>query len=290
LDFATPVIEQNVIESLEAAVLTKSSSQPKSTYATAESLSEFELTKILMDKMEEHKSYLIADYKKELYDALVKSYNTKKDLFDTYCEEAESSRDLKSKESKSSSSSKGTSRSHHNSFGKSAHAEEPSHTVYDLGVRQNQEFDMGNNDEQPNDKATPRVNWFKKPERPLTPNPDWDKRQHEILVGPAFNLLKVTCKSRTELEYYFEECYKATTEQLDWHNPKGKQYSFDLRKPFLLILDDQGRQVIPQDYFINNNLEYLKGGSLSRQYLTSVTKTKAATYEVNWIEDIVPNI
>ncbi|GKD50041.1 hypothetical protein Tco_1279017, partial [Tanacetum coccineum] len=27
----------------------------------------------------------------------------------------------------------------------------------------------------------------------------------EILVGPAFNLLKGTCKSRTELEYHFEE-------------------------------------------------------------------------------------
>ncbi|GJX57991.1 hypothetical protein Tco_0289381 [Tanacetum coccineum] len=57
-DFATPVIEQNVTESLEAAILEKSSSQPKSTYAAAASLSEFELTKILMDKMEEHKSYL----------------------------------------------------------------------------------------------------------------------------------------------------------------------------------------------------------------------------------------
>ncbi|GJZ21335.1 hypothetical protein Tco_0558374 [Tanacetum coccineum] len=50
----------------------------------------------------------------------------------------------------------------------------------------------------------------------------------EILVGPAFNLLKGTCKSRTELEYHFEECYKASTDQLDWHNPEGKQYPFDL--------------------------------------------------------------
>ncbi|GJX30094.1 hypothetical protein Tco_0238173 [Tanacetum coccineum] len=41
-----------------------------STYEAAASLSEFELTKILMDKMEEQKSYLIADYKRKLYDAL----------------------------------------------------------------------------------------------------------------------------------------------------------------------------------------------------------------------------
>nr|GEY67632.1 retrovirus-related Pol polyprotein from transposon TNT 1-94 [Tanacetum cinerariifolium] len=70
----------------EAAVLVKPSSQPKSTYEVAASLSEFKLTKILIDKMEEHKSYLRANYKKELYDALVKSYNTEKDLFDTYGE------------------------------------------------------------------------------------------------------------------------------------------------------------------------------------------------------------
>ncbi|GKE67134.1 hypothetical protein Tco_1521295, partial [Tanacetum coccineum] len=37
----------------------------------------------------------------------------------------------------------------------------------------------------------------------------------EILVGPAFNMLKGTCKSITELEYHLEECSKATTKRLD---------------------------------------------------------------------------
>ncbi|GKC06755.1 hypothetical protein Tco_0998365 [Tanacetum coccineum] len=54
-DFATPVIEKNVTESVEVAVLTRSSSQPMSTYEAVASLSEFELTKILMDKMEKNK-------------------------------------------------------------------------------------------------------------------------------------------------------------------------------------------------------------------------------------------
>ncbi|GKD40538.1 hypothetical protein Tco_1260745 [Tanacetum coccineum] len=93
-----------------------------------------------------------------------------------------------------------------------------------------------------------------------------------------------------ELEYHFNECFKATTERLDWHNPEGKHYPFDLRKPLLLIPNHQGRHVIPFDYFINKDLEYLKGGSLSGKYSTSVTMTKAATYEVQWIEDMVPNI
>ncbi|GKA84333.1 hypothetical protein Tco_0805928 [Tanacetum coccineum] len=100
----------------------------------------------------------------------------------------------------------------------------------------------------------------------------------EYLVGPAFNLLKVTCKIRVELKYHFKECYKAVTDRLDWTNPEGLGYPFDLSKPLPLI-KDQGRQVVPANYFINNDLEYLKGGSLSRKYTTSTTKTKAAKYD-----------
>nr|GEW08587.1 hypothetical protein [Tanacetum cinerariifolium] len=48
-----------------------------------------------------------------------------------------------------------------------------------------------------------------------------DNLPQEILVGPAFNLLKGTCKSFAELEYHFEECYKAVNDRLDWHNPEG---------------------------------------------------------------------
>ncbi|GKA81201.1 hypothetical protein Tco_0787893, partial [Tanacetum coccineum] len=58
-----------------------------------------------------------------------------------------------------------------------------------------------------------------------------DKLTQEHLVGPTFNLLKGTCKSHVELEYNFKECYKALTDRLDWNNPKGKEYPFDLSKP-----------------------------------------------------------
>ncbi|GKF25515.1 hypothetical protein Tco_0081409, partial [Tanacetum coccineum] len=85
-DVATPVIEKNVTESLEVDVLAKSSSQPQSTYEAAAALSEFKLTKIPIDKMEKNKSYDKVDHKRELYNALVTSYQTDKDLFDTYGE------------------------------------------------------------------------------------------------------------------------------------------------------------------------------------------------------------
>nr|GEV74506.1 hypothetical protein [Tanacetum cinerariifolium] len=38
------------------------------------------------------------------------------------------------------------------------------------------------------------------------------------------------------------------------------------------------------------NLEYSKGRDSSRRYSTSVTKTKAATYELKWIEDLVSEL
>ncbi|GJV24117.1 hypothetical protein Tco_1376812 [Tanacetum coccineum] len=64
----------------------------------------------------------------------------------------------------------------------------------------------------------------------------------------------------------------------------------DLRQPLPLIPNSQGRRVIPFNHFINNDLEYLRGGVSSRKYSTSVTKTQAADYgHIKWIEDLVPN-
>nr|GEW76977.1 hypothetical protein [Tanacetum cinerariifolium] len=51
-DFATPMIQSIINESLENVVLAKSSSQPQLTYEAVGSLIEFELKKILLDKLE----------------------------------------------------------------------------------------------------------------------------------------------------------------------------------------------------------------------------------------------
>ncbi|GJY99178.1 hypothetical protein Tco_0516608 [Tanacetum coccineum] len=112
---------------------------------------------------------------------LVESYNTDKYLFNTYGEvftlnrsrddsdkdqdpfagseqgtkrrksskEAESSKDSRSKEKKSSRTSKDASQSQHKYSSKYAYAEEPSHTVDDTGVQQDQEFNTGNNEYNP---------------------------------------------------------------------------------------------------------------------------------------------
>ncbi|GJW78415.1 hypothetical protein Tco_0140097, partial [Tanacetum coccineum] len=56
----------------------------------------------------------------------------------------------------------------------------------------------------------------------------------------------------------------------------------------LSLIEDQGCQVVHVNYFINNDLEYLKGGSSSRKHMTSTTKTKAAKYDdIQCIKEMV---
>ncbi|GJT24839.1 ribonuclease H-like domain-containing protein [Tanacetum coccineum] len=270
-------------------------------YEAAASLMEFELKKILLDKIENSKSYRAAQAHKELYDRLVKSYNLDKDLYESYglkkqktSKEAESTKISKSKESRSSSLSKGT-KSQTKSSGKSAQAEEPVFEPADTKMPQNQGDNLENTDDQANVEAASRKDWFKKPEWLPTPDPDWnasksiDFRPLQTWISniPKARTPPRTCKSRVELEYHFEECYKAVTDRLDWNNLEGHEYPFDLGKPLPLV-EDRGRQVVPVNYFINNDLEYLKGGSSSKKYTTSTTKTKAAKYDnIEGIEDMV---
>ncbi|GKD02206.1 hypothetical protein Tco_1177180 [Tanacetum coccineum] len=88
-----------------------------------------------------------------------------------------------------------------------------------------------------------------------------------------------------ELGYNFQECFNALTYKLDWNNPKGDRYPFDLSKP-LPLQGCPGHLTVAADYFFNNDLEYLKSFYPERTYTTSITKTKAARYEIVGIEDM----
>nr|GEU60544.1 hypothetical protein [Tanacetum cinerariifolium] len=180
--FANLVIERNVIESLEAVVLARPSSQPMSMYEAAVSLFEFELTKILLDKIEE---------------------------------------------------------------------KEPSYTDEDSGMQQDQEFVTRDNDVQPADKET----WISQVARAKEPRTSFDELMDTSFDFSASVINRLTIKDLTQ------EILVGTAFEL----LKGKPYSFDLSKPLPLIQDHRGHHVIPQDFFINNDLEYLKGGDLSRR-------------------------
>ncbi|GJW46427.1 hypothetical protein Tco_0078073 [Tanacetum coccineum] len=172
-NFATPVIQSTISESLENVVLTKSSSQPQSTYDVAASLTKFELKKILLNKMQKSKSYRDREDKDKDEDPSAGSGQGLKRR--KISVDAEPSKGSKSKESKSSSS-KGT-KSQPKSSGKSAQAEELMFEVTDTEMPHNQVSDLGNTNDQPNIEAALKHDWFKKPERPLTSDPDWNARK-----------------------------------------------------------------------------------------------------------------
>ncbi|GKA75618.1 hypothetical protein Tco_0781996 [Tanacetum coccineum] len=270
-----PKIDKTVNEQLEVEVLTRSSNESKTSHVVATNLYELELKKILIDKMESNKSIHRSDEQKNLYKALVDPYESDKLILDTYKDnrrrdgkEPESTSAPKEKTSKITSKSTKGSKSHH----KSAQAEEPMHTVKDLEEPAHQEFVTGDTEDKFDEETSQH------PDCTLAQKEDTHESFNELMDTPLDFLAFVVNR------------LKATTDQLDWNNPKGQQYPHDLRKPLPLIPNSRGRQVIPFDYFINNNLAYLSGGVLSRTYTTSVTKTKAADYEhIKWIEDLVPN-
>ncbi|GKA16995.1 hypothetical protein Tco_0696832 [Tanacetum coccineum] len=68
-NFAPPVIEALIKESRDEVTLAKVSSQPHSTYEAASILTEFELKKILVDKMKKSESYLAAPEHQDCYDS-----------------------------------------------------------------------------------------------------------------------------------------------------------------------------------------------------------------------------
>ncbi|GJQ89069.1 hypothetical protein Tco_0000208 [Tanacetum coccineum] len=266
--------EQLIKESCDEVTLAKVSSQPQSTYEAASTLTEFELKKILLDKMEKSESYLTAPEHRDCYDGLKKSYALDKDFFYSYdvyslkrgrkdkdkdedpsagsdqgLKKRKTSKDVEptigtKKKDSTSGSSKGT-KSQPKYIGKFVQSEEPV-------------FEHSN-----------RLLWI---------HLEWPKIENltqEVLLGPAFRLLKGTCSSYAELEYNFEECYKALLEKLDWENLEGGDYPFDLSKPLPLITRGN-HQRVPFEFFINNDLKYLQGGILTMTYTTSTTKTKAA--------------
>ncbi|GJV11140.1 hypothetical protein Tco_1352681 [Tanacetum coccineum] len=281
-----------------------------SDYATsaATSLIEFELKKILLDKMQKSKSYRGAQEHKELYnrdhedkdkdedpptesDQGLKKQNTSKDV--------EPSKGSKSKESKSSSS-KGA-KSQPKSSGKSAQAEESVFEAADIEVPQNQESDLGNTDDQPNVEVASEREWFKKPERPSTPDPYWNAKKSVDFRPPQTWISKIAQAVKPPLS--FDELMSTPIDFTAYvmNNLKIDNLTrellvgpaYNLLKGIyksLPLIEDRGRQVVPVDYFINNDLEYLKGGRSSRKYTNSTTKTKAAKYDdIQGIEDMVPS-
>ncbi|GKE30819.1 hypothetical protein Tco_1446203, partial [Tanacetum coccineum] len=252
----------------------------------------------------------------ECYDGLIKSYDLDKSLFSTYGNVYSLKRDRNDKdkvEDPSAGSDRGLKKRKTSKDAEPTKAEEPEFEVVDSDMPQDQEGNMANDDEELMRVVPSKRDWFTKPKQPQEPtDPDWNSIDElmstpinfssynmnglkttnltqETLLGPAFRLLKGTRTNYAKLEYDFEECYKALSEKLDWENPYGGDYTFDLTKPLPLAMSGN-HQKVPVDYFFNNDLKYLQRGVLTMTCTTSITKTKAAQYDLPGIEDMVPNI
>ncbi|GJZ50624.1 retrovirus-related pol polyprotein from transposon TNT 1-94 [Tanacetum coccineum] len=199
-------ITKQVKNQLPQILLMEESFKPQSLYEAAAMLIEFELKKILIDKMDKSESYLAALEHRECYEGLIKSYDLKKTIFSTYSKVYSLKRSRKDKDK-----DKGPSDGSHRGLKKRKTSkdgeltkEELEFEVADSDMPQDQEENLGNDDVEPNEKAL--------------------------------------------------------SEKLDWENPKGGDYPFDLTTPLPLVM--------------NGNCQM----------------TKAAQYDLPGIEVMVPNI
>ncbi|GJS25752.1 hypothetical protein Tco_0486372 [Tanacetum coccineum] len=105
--------------------------------------------------------------------------------------------------------------------GKSASAKEPVEEPIAEVIMDDAGEDVVHDDDQPQATSEPKTrktlnpDWFMQPPRPPTPDPERKK---------------CTCSSNIEIEYNFQECFNALTNKLDWNNPEGDRYPFDLSK------------------------------------------------------------
>ncbi|GJS56599.1 hypothetical protein Tco_0629961 [Tanacetum coccineum] len=165
---------------------------------------------------------------------------------------------------------------------------------------------LGKTNEQPNDEAVPKNDWYKKSRSGTSPDLGWNEGKL-VDDGPEQSWLNDLAKA-TKPPFTFDELMhtpidfyafamnrlkidKLTKEHLVGpNNPKGRHYPYDLTKPVLVQMSSQGHQIVLTDFFCNNNLEYLRGGSNDKKNIASTTKYKAARNELKDIEDMVPNI
>ncbi|GJY43520.1 hypothetical protein Tco_0431733 [Tanacetum coccineum] len=134
--------------------------------------------------------------------------------------------------------------------GKSASAKEPVEEPITEVIMDDAGDDVARNDNLPQDTSKPKtrktlnLEWFNQPLRPPTPDPEWNKHQPLLLTSPN---------------------------KLDWNNPEGDCYPFDLSKP-LHLQGPPGHQTVVVDYFFNNDLEYLKTSNVRIKNMVSIWK------------------
>nr|GEY04117.1 hypothetical protein [Tanacetum cinerariifolium] len=235
-------IENTVNEQLEAKVLNRSSNSSKTSYAMATDLSEMELKKILIEKMKSNKSIHRYDEQWNLYKALVDAYKCDKIILDTYGDTVTLKRrrdDADKDKEPSVGSDRGSKRRREGKEPKSTSAPKEKATKTTQQKKPptpdrawNKNLPATHISIQPwisnlAKQADSRSSFNELMDTPvdfsafLMNRLKVDTLTLESLAGSTYELMKGTCKSLVELEFFLEKVYKATTDQLDRNNPEG---------------------------------------------------------------------
>nr|GEW90690.1 hypothetical protein [Tanacetum cinerariifolium] len=173
-------------------------------YAIAADLSEMELKKILIEKMEGNKSIQRSDEQRNLYKALVEAYEADKAILDTYRDstilkrrredddqkgpsagpnrgskrqkeggEQASASTPSEKATKGAGGSTTGSQSRQRSASESAYAVEPVQTICQMKETPHPVFETGA-DDQPIVQTSQHPEWFSQPRRPPSPDRAWN--------------------------------------------------------------------------------------------------------------------
>nr|GEZ50099.1 hypothetical protein [Tanacetum cinerariifolium] len=256
-----PRIKESVNATLEAEVLTRSSHSSRTSYAIAKDLSEMELKKILIEKMEGNKSIQRSNEQRNLYKALVEAYEADKAILDTCGDSTilKRRREDDDQEGPSAGSNQGSKRQKEG--GEHASASNPSEKATEGAGKStigSQSRQMSANESAYAEEPVQTTCQMEEPPHPVFETDfsnfimnrlNIDTLTPDLLAGPTYELMRGSCTSLTELEYHLEEVYKATTDQLDWVNPEGQQYPHNLLQPLPLIPDNRGRRGIRMQYF-----------------------------------------
>ncbi|GJZ34688.1 hypothetical protein Tco_0580505 [Tanacetum coccineum] len=284
--------------------------ESNTSHSIATDLSELELKKILIDKMESNKSIHISDEQKNLYKALVDAYESDKLILDTYRDtvsfkrrrddedkdeepstgsnqgskrrqarkEPESTNAPKEKTSKTSGKSYEGSKSQHKTDGESAQTEKPMHTTKDLEEPAHQEFKIGVIEDQPNEEI-PQF-----PDCSLAQKEDLRESFNELIDTPldflafVMNSLKIdtlTLELLTGPTFKLMKGSCKSLEELEYLFEEVYQATTDQ-----LDWNNPEGQQYPHD--LRKPLLLIPN--------SRVMKTKAADYgHIKWIEDLVPN-
>nr|GEU87892.1 retrovirus-related Pol polyprotein from transposon TNT 1-94 [Tanacetum cinerariifolium] len=295
-----------VNEQLEAEVLTRSSHSSRTSYAVAADLSEMELKKILIEKIEGNKSIQCSDKQRNLYKALVEAYESDKIILDMYGdtvtlmrrrdddedkdEEPFAGPDRGSKrrrEGKEPESASAPSETRQASASESALAEEPVQTTSQMEEPSHPEFDTGAKD-QPIIQSSQHSEWFSQQQKPPTPDRDWNKT-----LLAVYGSIQPWISELVKLDDTHTSFNELMDTPLDFSNFIMNQLRVDTLTPELLagptyeLMKGSCKSLIELEYHLE---EVYKATIDQLDWVNpEATKTKAADYgHIKWIEDLVP--